>query len=227
MRARRPRPSCGARRPPRRSWPRPDRAGGGRLTRRRDHHHDAAFHLGDPVVDRAPAGRLRRARRAHRAVHLDGIGRFQGRLGAADRHAHRGDAGGGDDGVVARAPVFDRLHGRGAVPATIHVLSLALHLRHAGAGDVGQSRPALLRLGGRRPRELSADRLLVPQAGGERGRHQGVHRQPRRRLRLRARHLRRLHDGRFDRPRHGVRAGAGADRQDDQFLRLECRRPDA
>ena len=39
---------------------------------------------------------------------------------------------------------------------------------------------------------LPADRLLVHEALGQRRRHQGLRRQPRRRLRLRARHLRRL-----------------------------------
>ena len=75
-------------------------------------------------------------------------------------------------------------------------LSVALHLRHAGAGDGRQPGAAVLRLGGRRARELSADRLLVSQAGGQRGRDQGLRRQPRRRFRLRARHLRRVHDDR-------------------------------
>ena len=210
---------------PRRS--RPDRAGGGRLACRRDHHHVVAFHFGGAVLDRALAGRLRRSRRTHHAVHLDDLGRSQGRLGAADRHAHRRDAGGGDDRVGARAPLFDRLHGRGPVPAAVLLLPVALHLRHAGAGDLRQPRAAVLRLGGRGPRELSADRLLVSQAGGERRRHQGLRRQPDRRFRLRARHLRRLHDDRLDRPRYGVRAGAGADRQDHQFLRLARRRADA
>ena len=48
---------------------------------------------------------------------------------------------------------------------------------------------AVLRLGRRGPRQLPADRLLVLQAHSQRGRDQGVRRQPRRRLRLRARHL--------------------------------------
>ena len=39
------------------------------------------------------------------------VGRPRGRLGAPHRHADRGDAGGGDDRVGARAPLFDRLHG--------------------------------------------------------------------------------------------------------------------
>ena len=44
---------------------------------------------------------------------------------------------------------------------------------------------------GRRPRLLPADRLLVRPAVGQRRGDQGLHRQPGRRLRLRARHLRR------------------------------------
>ena len=81
------------------------------------------------------AGRLRPPGRAHRAVPLDDLGRPQGRLGAAHRHADRRDAGGGDHGVGARAPLFDRLHGRGPVPAALLRLSVAVHLRDADAGD--------------------------------------------------------------------------------------------
>ena len=61
----------------------------------------------------------------------------------------------------ARAPLFDRLHARGPAPAALLRLSVAVHLRHADAGDGRQSRAAVLRLGRRRPRLLSADRLLV------------------------------------------------------------------
>ena len=147
-------------------------------------------------------------RRARHAVHLDDVRRPQGRLGAAHRHADRRDAGGGDDGVRARAPLFHRLHGRGPVPAAVLRLSVVLHLRDAGAGDVRQPRAVVLRLGGRGARELSADRLLVSQARGQRRRDQGLHRQPRRRFRLRARHFRRVHDDGLDRARHRVRAGA-------------------
>ena len=49
-------------------------------------------------------------------------------------------------------------------PAALLRLSLAFHLRHAGAGDGGQLPSALLRLGGRRPDELSPHRLLVSPA---------------------------------------------------------------
>ncbi len=85
---------------------------------------------------------------------------------------------------------------RGSAPAALLRLSVALHLRDAGAGDRRQSGPAVLRLGGRGARELSADRLLVSEAGGQCRRDQGLHRQPRRRFRFRARHFRRLHDDR-------------------------------
>ncbi len=50
----------------------------------------------------------------------------------------------------------------------------------------------VLRLGRRGPGLLSAHRLLVSEAVGQCRRDQGLHRQPRRRLRFRARHLRRL-----------------------------------
>ena len=80
---------------------------------------------------------------------------------------------------------------------------------------------------GRRARELSADRLLVSQARSQRRRHQGLRRQPHRRFRLRARHLRALRHGRQRRFRHHLRAGAVAHRQDHPSLRLERRRADA
>ena len=75
-------------------------------------------------------------------------------------------------------------------PAALLLLSVVLHLRHADAGDGRQSGAAVLRLGRRGARELSADRLLVPQARGQCRGDQGLHRQPHRRLRLRARNLR-------------------------------------
>ena len=96
---------------------------------------------------------------------------------------------------------------------------VAVHLRDADAGDRRQSRPDVLRLGRRRPRLLPADRLLVPQALGQRRRAEGVHRQPGRRFRLLARHLRHL-----PRLRHGLdprhpRRRAGHGRLDDRLPR--------
>ena len=135
-------------------------------------------------------------------------------LGAAHRHADRRDAGGGQHRLVPRASLFDRLYARGPQPAALLRLSVDVHLRHAGAGDKRQFPAAVLRLGGRRARLLPADRLLVSQARGQRGRHQGLHRQSRRRFRLRARHLRHVRGVRHDRlrgrvsrrPRHGRQA---------------------
>ena len=83
-------------------------------------------------------------------------------------------------GYMAARPEHPALHG----------LSVAVHLRHADAGDGRQPRAAVLRLGRRGPRVLPADRLLVRPAVGQRRGDQGLHRQPGRRFRLRARHLR-------------------------------------
>ncbi len=127
-------------------------------------------------------------------------------LDAARRYADRGDAGRGQHRVVARASLFDRLHARRPASSALLRLSVAVHLRDADAGDGGQSGAAVLRLGRRGSGELSADRFLVPEAVGERRRHQGLRRQPRRRFRLCARHLRRLHDGRLDRLRDDLGA---------------------
>ena len=177
---------------PRRPRPRSGRAGGGGLARRRADHHGVAVRVGGAVLDDAGRCRLHAPRHPDPASALDLLRRSPGLLDAARRHAHRRDAGGGDDRVLARAPLFHRLHGRGSEPAALLRLSLAVHLRHADAGDGGQPRAAVLRLGRRGSGELSADRLLVPEAVGERRRHQGLRGQPRRRFRLRARHLRDL-----------------------------------
>ena len=75
---------------------------------------------------------------------------------------------------------------------------------------------------GRRPRLLSADRLLVPEALGQRGGDQGLHRQPRRRLRLRARHLPGLRAVRLGRlRRRSSRAPANWPTQTFRFLGYE------
>ncbi len=52
----------------------------------------------------------------------------------------------------------------GPGPAALLRLSQPVHLRDADAGDRGQSRPDVLRLGKGGPRLLPADQLLVPQA---------------------------------------------------------------
>ena len=93
-------------------------------------------------------------------------------------------------------------------------LSVAVHLRDADAGDGRQSRADVLRLGRRGSRELSADRFLVRAAVRQCRRDQGLHRQPRRRLRLCARHLRDLHADRLDRLRDHLRTARRPRRQD-------------
>ena len=132
------------------------------------------------------------ARRHHRGLDLGPVGLARCLLGAALRHADRGHAVRRHRRVGSGARLFDRLHApRSEHPALLR-LSEPLHLRHADAGDGGQLPAAVLRLGGRRPVLLSADRLLVRPAVGQCRRDQGVPRQPRRRYRLRARHRRRL-----------------------------------
>ena len=137
-----------------------------------------------------------------------------------------GHAGRGHHRLVARPRLFDRLHGARPAPAALLRLSVAVHLRHADAGDGRQPRPAVLRLGGRRPRLLPADRLLVQAAVGQRRGDQGLRRQPRRRLRLRARHLRRLLPVQLGRLRHDLRQRAERRRHDDPLPRLGSRRAD-
>ena len=148
-------------------------------------------------------GGRRGLHRAGAALHR--VRRAAGRLGAAHRHADRGHAGGGQHRLGAGAHLFDRLHAPRSAPAALLRLSVAVHLRHADAGDVRQSRADVLRLGRRRPRLLSADRLLVQEAVGQRRGDQGLRRQPRRRFRLRARHFRRLRAVRLGQSRHDLR----------------------
>ena len=64
------------------------------------------------------------------------------------------------------------------------------------------------------PRELSSDRILVPQAGGQCRCDQGLSRQPRRRFRVLAWNIRRLPADRLDRLRHDLRASAEPGRQE-------------
>ena len=101
-----------------------------------------------------------------------------------------------------------------SVAAAVLRLSLAVHLRHADAGDGRQSRADVLWLGRRRPRLLPAHWVLVREADCKCRRNQGLRRQPRRRLRLSARHLHRLHGDPFGLVRHDLRRRAGTCGQD-------------
>ena len=118
--------------------------------RRRTDHLDVPGDLLRAVLVRLLRRRLRRPRRPRRAVLVHHLRRPALGMGAAHRFADRGDAGRGDDGLVARPHLFDRLHGGGSLQAALLLLSVVLHLRHADAGDGRQSRAAVLRLGGRR-----------------------------------------------------------------------------
>ena len=84
-----------------------------------------------------------------------------------------------------------RLHGPRPGPVALLRLPQPLHVQHAAARPGGQLPAALRGLGAGRPVELPADRLLVQPALGGPGLQEGVPRQPRRRLGLRARHHRR------------------------------------
>ena len=121
----------------------------------------AAVRLGGAV-----GGGVQRCGAAGPSLHhpdpaLDSFRRFRRGLDGAGRHHHRGDAGGGDRRFLAGASLFHRLHGRRPAPAALLLLSVAVHLRHADAGDGQQFPAAVLRLGRGGPGVLSADRLLV------------------------------------------------------------------
>ena len=94
-------------------------------------------------------------------LELDSLRPARPRLGAARRYADRGDAGRRDHGLEPRPRLFHRLHGRRSAPLALLRLPVAVHLRHADAGDGRQLPPDVLRLGRRGARLLSADRLLV------------------------------------------------------------------
>ena len=150
---------------------------------------------GGVAAARQRAGR-RRARDRRDAVHLDRVGRLNVPL------AFRLDP--------LSAVMMLVITGIGTL---IHLLLDGLHARrvgrrvralllvpepvrrvHARAGARRELPGDVHRLGGRRALLVSADRLLVHEAVGRRRRQEGVHRQPRRRLRVHPRHARDLRD---------------------------------
>ena len=126
---------------------------------------------------------------------------------------------GDDDGgrhlrLADGARLHGRLHGRRpGLPALLQ-LHLAVHVLDAHARHEQQLPAAFLRLGGGRPGVVPADRLLVHAADGDLRQHEGLHRQPGRRLRLHPGHRPDRGLRRHPQLRRGVhpRPGAGAAR---------------
>ena len=157
-----------------------DRAGG--------HRHRG---LGDRHDGRRPGahpcGTLRRARPGRQALDVDPR---RGLLGGPRVPRGRPDRRAPDrrhDDRHARAHLLDRVHG--ARPGHVAVLRLSqpVHVLDARAGAGGQLGAGVRGLGAGGPVLLLADRVLVPEAVRGAGRQEGVHRQPRRRRRVRAR----------------------------------------
>ncbi len=175
----------------------------------RRHHPrraDLVHRLGDDAV---LGGDRRRTLQCHR-LRVDDARRPEdgGRL--PDRRPVGHDDVRGHLRLADGAHLHDRLHGgRSGLPALLQ-LHLAVHLQHADAGDEQQLPAAVLRLGGGRAGQLSADRLLVHPADGDLRQHEGVPGEPGRRLRLHPRH--RPDRGVHRQPglRRGVRAGGRA-----------------
>ena len=166
--------------------------------------------LADGAVLPAPAGR-RTARRCSRPPTPGPDRRARLRHRLLLRPAERGDGADRHRRGLADPRVLDRLHeGRRELRALLR-LPQPLPVLHAAAGAGPLAARALRRLGGRGPRLLPADRLLVRGSGQSRGRQEGLHHQPRGRRRLPARHVPAL-----PRARH---AGHGPDQRGIQLAR--------
>ena len=162
------------------------------------------------VYQRALRARLRRRGAALHALHVDPGGQLRDRRQLRRRRADGRAADRGHDHRHARPRLLDRLHGPRPGPLALLRLPQPVHVQHAAAGP-GRQLPAALRgLGAGRPVELPADRLLVQPPHGGAGGQEGVPRQPRRRLRLRARHRCGLDDRRHAQLHGGLPAPAGA-----------------
>ena len=160
--------------------------------------------VGDRLQRRDPNGNcLQRPR-----LHLAFVGQHELRDRLPDRPAVRDDDAGRVVRVADGARLHDRLHGRRPRLPALLLVHLALHVLDAHARHEQQLPPALLRLGGGRARLLPADRLLVHAPDGDLRESEGVPREPRRRLRLPARHRSRADVLRHARLRGGVRERA-------------------
>src|SRR5207248_10644585 len=68
-------------------------------------------------------------------VRLDSIGSPHCQLGLSDRHPDGGYAGGRQHDLLARSHLFDRLYGPRSLSAALLLVSVALHIFYADAGD--------------------------------------------------------------------------------------------
>ncbi len=141
----------------------------------------------DPEHDRVRERDLRRERVRGHHLRVDLVGRLPHRDQLPRRLADRDAPAGGQHRRLPGPRVLDRLHGRRPRILALLRLPEPLHVQHAAADPGRQLRDALRWLGGGRALQLRAHRLLVQEALRCRGRQEGVHRQPRRRLRVRPR----------------------------------------
>ena len=171
-------------------------------------HHSGRGDLVRPVADRAEAHRHRRGRALQRQrLYLDGQRRRALRDRLPDRQADGADDYRGELRFADGAYLHHRLHARrSGLPALLQ-LHRAVHLLHADAGDVQQFPAAVLRLGGRGPGVLPADRFLVHPPERDLRQPQGLPGEPGGGFRFPARHRRRLYLVQQHGLRHGVRRG--------------------
>ena len=165
-----------------RCWPRASHGVDRHARDRRSRSSARSLTLDQPAGPRrgAAPGRLRR-------VGLRGDGRRRRAARDPDRPAVAVHGARRHRRLDADPPLLGRLHGRRPrLHALLRVPEL-LRLLDAAAGPGGELPPADRRLGVRRRGLLPADLVLVPAHDGDRGGHQGVRHQRRRRRRPRAR----------------------------------------
>ena len=133
------------------------------------------------------AGAIRRGRVRRPDVRVDPGRQLHRERRLLRRQPDRLPADRGDHDRVAGPRLLDRVHGsRPGVLALLRLPEL-VHVLDAAARPGGQLPRRVRRLGAGGPVQLPADRVLVPEAVGGAGGEEGVHRQPRRRRRLRPR----------------------------------------
>src|SRR5499427_5982509 len=128
------------------------------------------------------------------ALSLDHCGQLPDGRARASGSAHRGDAPRGHRRRIPHPRLLHRVHARGSRRCALLHLSESVRLLHAHLGDGRRLPPPLRGLGGGGPLLLSPHRVLVSEAVGHRRGQEGLHRQPRGRLRLRPRRHAHLDD---------------------------------